>query len=129
MGICSVYVIFVASNIKSLSEEFSETRLDLKIHILIWLVPHMLVCCIRSLKMLAPMSLLSNLISFITFGMVLSFVFKDMGSLSEVPALQTWISFPLFFGTILFALESVGVVKFHETYSNKFKVDSIIFRC
>lgn len=41
---------------------------------------------------------------------MLYYVFQDLPSISERPAIAEISTFPLYFGTVLFALEAVGVV-------------------
>lgn len=48
--------------------------------------------------------------TFVGLGFVLYYVFQDLPSISEVPAVAPIERFPLYFGTVLFALEAVGVV-------------------
>lgn len=55
-------------------------------------------------------SVLANVITFIGIGFVLFYVFQDLPSISERPAFAPIERFPLYFGTVLFALEAVGVV-------------------
>lgn len=48
--------------------------------------------------------------TFIGLGFVLYYVFQDLPSITERPAIAPIERFPLYFGTVLFALEAVGVV-------------------
>lgn len=65
---------------------------------------------LRNLKVLAPFSTLANVVTFIGLGFVLIYVFQDLPSISEREAIAPIEKFPLYFGTVLFALEAVGVV-------------------
>ena len=47
---------------------------------------------------------------FVGLGFVLFYVFQDLPSLESIPAVAPIERFPLYFGTVLFALEAVGVV-------------------
>lgn len=47
---------------------------------------------------------------FIGLGFVLYYVFQDLPDFKTVPAVAPIDRFPLYFGTVLFALEAVGVV-------------------
>lgn len=47
---------------------------------------------------------------FIGLGFVLYYVFQDLPDFAQVPAVAPIERFPLYFGTVLFALEAVGVV-------------------
>lgn len=85
-------------------------ELDVKIHMLIILLPLIAINCIKNLKVLAPFSQLANIITFIGLGLVLYYVFQSLPPLSEREAFAAIERFPLYFGTVLFALEAVGVV-------------------
>jgi len=75
------------------------------------LLPIMLLNFVRRLKYLAPFSALSNVLIVTGVGITLYYIFRDgLPPLSE----RNWIGeargIPLFFGTVLFALECIGVV-------------------
>ncbi|XP_062546629.1 proton-coupled amino acid transporter-like protein CG1139 [Armigeres subalbatus] len=108
LGICCVYIVFVATNIKQLVDVY--LNLDVKIHCMILLVPLIGINMIRNLKILAPFSSLANVITFVGIGMILYYVLDDLPPLSERDAVVDVGRFPLFFGTTLFALEAVGVI-------------------
>ncbi|XP_068619514.1 proton-coupled amino acid transporter-like protein CG1139 [Battus philenor] len=108
LGICCVYIVFIADNIKKVCDPYYEMAVE--IHMLIILIPLIGFNLIPSLKLLAPFSALANLMTFVGLGIVIYFLVS--GKKSEEP-LDLWGSaetFPLFFGTILFALTAVGVV-------------------
>lgn len=84
--------------------------LAISTHMCILLVPLILINYIRNLKLLAPFSTLANLITLVGLGMVLSYMFDDLASISEREMFGTIRNFSLYFGTTLFALEAVGVV-------------------
>ncbi|GJQ79453.1 hypothetical protein Trydic_g16308 [Trypoxylus dichotomus] len=110
LGICCVYVLFVAVNVQSVCNELFKVDLDLKIYMLTLLIPFVLINSIRNLKLLAPFSILANIITFASFAVVLYYIFQDLPSIGELPQFAGLYTFPLFFGTTLFALEAVGVV-------------------
>ncbi|KAF2878967.1 hypothetical protein ILUMI_27206 [Ignelater luminosus] len=110
LGICCVYVIFVAANLKELIDVYLPEKLAIELYTLFLLIPFILILSIPNLKWLAPFSLFSNVITFGCFGIVLYYIFKDLPSIDERPYVGTFYTFPLFFGTTLFALEAVGVV-------------------
>lgn len=109
LGICCVYVVFVAVNVKAVADEYI-TKYDVKIYILASFVPFVLMLCVRNLKLLAPFSTAANIITLASFGVVCYYVFAGLPSISERNAFGTLYAYPLFFGTTLFALEAVGVV-------------------
>ncbi|KAK9739762.1 Transmembrane amino acid transporter protein [Popillia japonica] len=110
LGICCVYVLFVAVNVQPVCNELFKVDLDLKIYMLTLLIPFILINSIRNLKLLAPFSILANIITFASFAVVLYYIFEDLPSIEGLPQFAGFYTFPLFFGTTLFALEAVGVV-------------------
>ncbi|XP_046414375.1 proton-coupled amino acid transporter-like protein CG1139 isoform X1 [Neodiprion fabricii] len=109
LGICCVYIVFVAENIKQVTDQYWPP-IDAKLHMLILLVPLTLINYIRNLKVLAPFSSLANVITFVGLSMILYYVFDDLPSVSERELYGSLRNFSLYFGTTLFALEAVGVI-------------------
>lgn len=64
----------------------------------------------RNLKYLAPFSSVANFVTIISFGIIAYYIFREPISLEGRVAVGTVKEFPLFFGTVLFALEAIGVV-------------------
>lgn len=91
--------------------------LDLEIYMVIILLPLILVNYIRNLKFLAPGSTLANIIMFTGFGIILYYIFREPLSFENRSPVGDLKNFPLFFGTVLFALESIGVVSCSSKYS------------
>lgn len=130
LGICCVYIVFVASNIKQVINTalnvFQKTKtlknlyqqvtdqywepLDIQTHMFILLIPLMLINYIRNLKLLAPFSTFANLITFVGLAMIMVYVFEDLPPINERAMVNSLRNFSLYFGTTLFALEAVGVV-------------------
>ncbi|ALC42872.1 CG1139 [Drosophila busckii] len=108
-GICCVYVVFIAESIKQLVDEHLVVW-DARIHMCLLIVPLLLIYSIRNLKVLAPFSSGANLLLFVGFGMVLYYIFDDLPPLSEREPFVEVSKLPTFFGTVLFALEAVGVI-------------------
>ncbi|XP_034255798.1 proton-coupled amino acid transporter-like protein CG1139 isoform X2 [Thrips palmi] len=109
LGICCVYIVFVASNVKQVMDYWVQPVL-LEYYMLALLLPLVLLNYIRNLKYLAPLSTLANGVTFVGFGIILYYIFSALPSPSVRPLTQPVSSFPLFIGTVLFALEAVGVV-------------------
>ncbi|KAJ8959323.1 hypothetical protein NQ318_022009, partial [Aromia moschata] len=110
LGICCVYIVFVGVNIKDVADQYTTTKLSVTIYILSVFIPFVLIMCIRNLKLLAPFSVLANIITFVTFGVVGYYVCQNLPSFSSLPSFGTLFNYPLYFGTTLFSLQAVGVV-------------------
>ncbi|XP_044254420.1 proton-coupled amino acid transporter-like protein CG1139 [Tribolium madens] len=109
LGICCVYIVFVGVNVKVVLDQYLG-KTSITIYILCTFIPFLLINCIRNLKLLAPFSTLANIITLASFGVVCYYVFQDLPDISDRPSFGRLYTYPLFFGTTLFALEAVGVV-------------------
>ncbi|XP_039763928.1 proton-coupled amino acid transporter-like protein CG1139 isoform X2 [Pararge aegeria] len=111
LGICCVYIVFIADNIKKVVDPYYD--MDVEVHMLIILGPLIAFNLIPSLKMLAPFSALANVMTFVGLGIIVYYLLAGKKPEAQGEALDLWGSaetFPLFFGTVLFALTAVGVV-------------------
>lgn len=110
IGTCCVYVVFVSENIQFvMTKQFG---MDVAVtEVMLWiLVPLILINWVRDLKYLAPFSAIANAVTIVSFGIILYYIFRVTPTLEgKVPAGKIG-DFPLFFGTVLFALEAIGVV-------------------
>ncbi|XP_063837582.1 proton-coupled amino acid transporter-like protein CG1139 [Ostrinia nubilalis] len=110
IGTCCVYVVFVAENIHYvLTKQF-----NLEIEVIqvmgIILLPLIMINYVRDLKYLAPFSAVANAVTVASFAIILYYVFREPPTFEgKAPAGQL-SRFPLFFGTVLFALEAIGVI-------------------
>lgn len=86
-------------------------------HMLIILVPLIAFNLIPSLKLLAPFSAVANVLTFVGLGIVVYYLLTNKKSTAPLDLWGSMATFPLFFGTILFALTAVGVVSFPDRAS------------
>lgn len=108
LGICCVYIVFIADNIKKMVDPYYTMAVE--IHMLIILVPLIAFNLIPSLKLLAPFSAVANVLTFVGLGIVVYYLLTNKKSDAPLDLWGSPSTFPLFFGTILFALTAVGVV-------------------
>ncbi|XP_004518973.1 proton-coupled amino acid transporter-like protein CG1139 [Ceratitis capitata] len=108
-GICCVYVVFISESIKQIVDEYLVV-LDVRLHMCFILIPLFLLYSIRSLRTLAPFSTTANLMLFVGFGIVLYYIFATLPPISTRKPFQEISRLPIFFGTVLFAIEAVGVI-------------------
>lgn len=109
LGTCCVYVVFISENIKSVCDEYWPDY-HVAIYMLIFLVPLILINWIRNLKLLAPFSTAANAITVVSFGIILYYLIEEGPTFEDRHAVGELENFPLFFGTVLFALEAIGVI-------------------
>ncbi|KAH8364639.1 hypothetical protein KR084_009511 [Drosophila pseudotakahashii] len=108
-GVDCVYVVFIAKSLKHLGDLYYWT-LDERIYMALIALPLILTFLIRDLKSLVPFALTSNILLFLGFFIILSYLFRGLPKFEKLHAIQPLTNFPLFFGTVLFAIESVGVI-------------------
>ncbi|XP_071558190.1 proton-coupled amino acid transporter-like protein acs isoform X2 [Temnothorax nylanderi] len=108
MGTCCVYIVFIAKNLQLGLKTFVE--MELETYMAILLLPLIIVNYIRNLKFLAPFSTLANIIMFTGIAIMLYYIFREPLSFDNRVASGNVANFPLFFGTVLFALEAIGVI-------------------
>ncbi|XP_059480790.1 proton-coupled amino acid transporter-like protein CG1139 [Neocloeon triangulifer] len=110
-GACCVYIVFVASNIRNVANFHTGQDTEVQIFMLYILLPLILLNYIRNLKYLVPFSTLANAITFAGFVITLYYVLRDgLKDAGDRHMIGTWEGIPLFFGTVLFALEAIGVI-------------------
>lgn len=82
------------------------------------------------MKFLAPFSSVANAVTIVSFGIILYYILREPISLEGREAAGRIGAFPLFFGTVLFALEAIGVVItfFTEFYNLQFYLQRISFQ-
>ncbi|KAJ3662236.1 hypothetical protein Zmor_006592 [Zophobas morio] len=109
MGAGCVYTVFIAENVKAVADEYTD-KLDVKIWMLVFLLPLILINYIRNLKFLAPFSTVANFITIASFGIILYYLIKADITFEDRNLSGEIKDFPLYFGTVLFALEAIGVI-------------------
>uniref|UniRef100_A0A1B6ILH6 Amino acid transporter transmembrane domain-containing protein n=1 Tax=Homalodisca liturata TaxID=320908 RepID=A0A1B6ILH6_9HEMI len=106
----TVYVVFVASSFKQVIDMHAEADINIRLYILLLTIPLIPLGIIRTLKYLVPFSALAT--AFIMFGLAITLWY----TLTDLPPLETRHNFssikqlPLFFSTVLFAMEGIGTV-------------------
>ncbi|XP_011195874.1 proton-coupled amino acid transporter-like protein CG1139 [Zeugodacus cucurbitae] len=110
LGCCCVYVVFVASNIKSIADFYLDEPVDVRLCMVIILLPLIFINWVRNLKYLAPFSTIANGITMVSFGIICYYIFREPFTTEDKVAVAPFAGFPLFFGTVLFALEAIGII-------------------
>jgi len=111
IGSNAVYILFVAQNILPIVEAHLAPGWNYRIYIGLLVLPVILVCSIKNLKYLSPCSVLANILEFVGLAIIFYYIFD-----TQLPATDTvpWFSgvetFPIFFGTAIFAFEGISVV-------------------
>lgn len=124
LGFCCVYFVFIADNLKQVISAANGTTsncnanetvlmaptMDSRLYILSLLPFMILLVFIQSLRVLSIFSMLANLAMFCSLIMIYQYIVRDIPDPSHLPLIAKWKTYPLFFGTAIFAFEGIGVV-------------------
>lgn len=112
LGCCVVYTSFVAKNVHQVvNNYYPDFGMSIELYMLCLLPILIPVNLIRKLKNLAPLSMIANVLIMAGVGITMYYIFQDLPSPSERPFIAEWNKVPMFFGTVIFALEGIGVVR------------------
>lgn len=110
LGCCCVYVVFIADNAKQVIDYHLGSNIDARYLMLMMLLPLIAINLIRNLKWLTPFSMIANVLIVTGLGITMYYIVTDLPETSVRPAVAHVSHMPLFFGTVIFALEGIGVV-------------------
>lgn len=110
IGCCCIYLVFVATNLKQVIDHYTDADLSIRIYMVFIMVPLIFMCLIRNLKFLTPFSMIANVLIFVGVIITMYYIISDLPQLNERPAVVDIVHWPMFFGTVIFALEGIGVV-------------------
>lgn len=109
IGCCCIYLVFVARNVKQVVDYYAE-EVDVRIYIAAITFPLIFMCLIRNLKFLTPFSMIANILIFVGIIITFTYIFADLPPVADRTGITDVPQWPLFFGTVIFALEGIGVV-------------------
>lgn len=110
LGILCIYVIFVASNVKIMTDYYVGINIEITHYILMLVTPFCLIICIPNLKYLVPVSFLADVLSFVSCGIIFYYLCQHLHPLKHLKMFGTAYQYPLFVGTTMFALQSPAVI-------------------
>ncbi|XP_067626457.1 proton-coupled amino acid transporter-like protein CG1139 isoform X2 [Eurosta solidaginis] len=106
----TVYIIFIATSLHDVVNYDFGLKWDIRIYIAMAVIPCLFIGQFRNLKYLVPFSTLANIFIVITFGIVLYYLFNQPLVFSDKPAIASITQIPLYFATVIFAMEGIGAV-------------------
>ena len=96
--------------------------LDIRVYIPMLLVILIPISLIRDLKYLVPFSGLANFFIIVSFIITLYYIFSDNLEVEGKDLMANVEQLPLFFATVIFAMEGIGVVSiFSDIFVRTFK--------
>ncbi|XP_055958605.1 neutral amino acid uniporter 4 isoform X3 [Patella vulgata] len=110
-GGCSVYVVFISTNIKQVINQFYPNDPSIRIYevaVATILLPYFFVK--KELKSLSGFSSFANLVTATGLLIIIYHVTQGLPNVDSRPAFTGWSHLPLYFGTALFAFEGINLV-------------------
>ncbi|EDV98491.1 proton-coupled amino acid transporter-like protein pathetic isoform X2 [Drosophila grimshawi] len=105
-----VYMLFIATSFHDVINYDVGLKWNVRIYVAMTVIPCLFIGQIRSLKFLVPFSLMANIFIVITFGITLYYMFDQPLVFSNKPLIAPAAHIPLFFATVIFAMEGIGAV-------------------
>lgn len=105
-----VYIVFIASSFQSVINYDFQIDWNIRVYIAMTIIPILFIGQIRNLKYLVPFSAMANIFIVIVFGITLYYMFNEPLKFSDKPLFSSWSQIPLFFATVIFAMEGIGAV-------------------
>ncbi|XP_061388578.1 proton-coupled amino acid transporter-like protein CG1139, partial [Musca vetustissima] len=109
IGFCCVYFLFVALNVKEVIDHYL-IKLDVRIYLMLVLIPMVPLNLVKNLKYLTPVSLFAAILTVTGLAISFFYMLQDLPSTDTVKPLASWSTLPLYFGTAIYAFEGIGVV-------------------
>jgi proton-coupled amino acid transporter len=123
LGFCCVYLVFVPTNLEQIVKYYyPHTTLSVQILMCIILLPMIIFCLIKNLKVLAPFSTIANSlmilsIAFIFYELFFNGSFKEVKQLDMIAPFSKW---PIYFSSTIYAFEGISLVlPVHHEMRNK----------
>lgn len=109
-GASCVYIVFISESFHDVINYDLKINLNIRIYIAMTLIPILFIGQIRTLKWLVPFSAMANIFIVVTFSITLYYMFNVPPRFDDKPLFSSFAQLPLFFSTVVFAMEGIGVV-------------------
>ncbi|XP_052076007.1 proton-coupled amino acid transporter 4-like isoform X1 [Mytilus californianus] len=109
-GFCCIYLLFVAQNIKQFVDSFYPDSLSTLHYLLIVTAALIPYTFIKELKRLAPFSTVANIFNVVGLVIIFQYLFRGLPDYRTRPATRPFDNLPLYFGTVIFSYEGIGLV-------------------
>ncbi|KAH9488160.1 hypothetical protein Btru_064906 [Bulinus truncatus] len=104
---CCVYIVWVSVNLKEIIDNHSSFSPSVRVYeaaVFIILIPYIMI---QSLKTLALFSAFANMVYLVGLIIIFQYIVQDLPDSRSRPTFGSWDKIPLFFGTAMFAFESI----------------------
>nr|XP_026696336.1 proton-coupled amino acid transporter 1 isoform X1 [Ciona intestinalis] len=109
LGFCCVYFVFMGQNIRQVVAHYWQHTPDARVFMAVICIPIILLSFIRSLKVLAWFSVMANILTVVSLGIIFRFIIPGLTTVNR-PLVANVTSIPMFFGTAVYAFEGIGVI-------------------
>ncbi|CAD5211190.1 unnamed protein product [Bursaphelenchus okinawaensis] len=110
LGICSVFYVFVASHVKELFDDFSDIRFSPTMWSLLVLLPMVLVNLLRTLKMIAILSVVGNICMISCLVFIMQYLIRQPFVIHQLPGITNFDGVVMACGSILYSFEGQAMV-------------------
>ncbi|XP_071786822.1 proton-coupled amino acid transporter 1-like [Asterias amurensis] len=113
LGLCCVYFLFMADNIRQIYSNYYASVPSMQIFLLMLLPLVLIYCYIRNLDDLAPFSALGNILILSGIAIILGYLASHIGDQVDpttLPLATSLDGFFFFFGAAIYSYEGIGVV-------------------
>ncbi|XP_072933751.1 proton-coupled amino acid transporter-like protein pathetic [Epargyreus clarus] len=132
-GTCCIFQIMIAHTLKevleAISSRISDRDLSISLYVLIITVPLIILCLIRSLKYLAPFSLMADIFCAICVLTTMYYSISVAPDLSERPAWKSIHGWFRFCGVCLYTVDGIGVTLPIENNMRKPQYIIVVLQC
>ncbi|XP_046645055.1 proton-coupled amino acid transporter-like protein CG1139 isoform X2 [Daphnia pulicaria] len=112
LGFCCVYLVFASTNLKQVVDYYMPNlQWDVRVFMCLVTFPLIFLNWLRDLKLMAPVSFLASVLQSVSIVIVFYYITRDgLPPLNSKPAFNDWVGLSLFFGTVVFSFEGIGLI-------------------
>ncbi|KAK7869698.1 hypothetical protein R5R35_011770 [Gryllus longicercus] len=109
-SVSCVYVVFISESLLQVVQHHApDLGWGVRMYMLVLLPVLAVLCLPPTLRRLAPFSILANVCIFVGFAITLYYIFRQLPDFDR-PLVAPPRQWPLYFSTVIFALEGIGMV-------------------
>lgn len=110
IGVCGVYYVFVSVHAQKLIEQYFAPGLSKQEYMLIVLIPFILINFLRTLKLIAIISIIGNVMMVSSLVFIFQFLIREHHIISELPSITDFNGVMAATGSILYSFEAQAMV-------------------